>query len=134
MVSTEKILFSLQMAEESLQEVHLFLKDGKTRSLLNSLYNLFYYGMEALLFSEDIHCRSHTEMKRKFIDNVLLTGVFSKHFPDEKDSHRWEETLETVFKTKEENEKGKRFTPGEVGALVQKGETFLNIVKKLILV
>ncbi|MBI3604621.1 MAG: hypothetical protein HY202_01180, partial [Nitrospirae bacterium] len=49
MVSTEKILFSLQMAEESLQEVHLFLKDGKTRSLLNSLYNLFYYGMEALL-------------------------------------------------------------------------------------
>ncbi|MBI1818704.1 MAG: hypothetical protein HYR81_00040 [Nitrospirae bacterium] len=73
-------------------------------------------------------------MKRKFIDNVLLTGVFSKHFPDEKDSHRWEETLETVFKTKEENEKGKRFTPGEVGALIQKGEIFLNIVKKLILV
>jgi uncharacterized protein (UPF0332 family) len=134
MVSTEKILFSLQMAEESLQEVHLFLKDGKTRSLLNSLYNLFYYGMEALLFSEDIHSRSHSEMKRNFIDKVLLTGGFSKHFPDEKDSHRWEGTLETVFKTKEENEKGKRFTPVEVGALVQKGESFLNIVKKLILV
>ena len=134
MVSTEKILFSLQMAEESLQEVHLFLKDGKTRSLLNSLYNVFHYGMEALLFSEDIHCRSHAELKRSFIDKVLLTGSFSKHFPDEKDSHRWEETLEKVFKAKEENEEGNIFTPGEVNELVQKGESFLNIVKKLILV
>ncbi|MBI3352233.1 MAG: HEPN domain-containing protein [Nitrospirae bacterium] len=128
MISTERILFSLQMAEESLQEVHLLFKDNKTRSLLNSLYNVFYYGMETLLLKQDIHCRSHSELKKTFFEKVIRAGLL------EKDSSRWENKIEDIFRVKEENEKGKKFTDEEVNDFIKRGEAFLKSVKRYLLV
>ncbi|MBI1820545.1 MAG: HEPN domain-containing protein [Nitrospirae bacterium] len=128
MISTERILFSLQMAEESLQEVHLLFKDNKTRSLLNSLYNVFYYGMETLLLKQDIHCRSHSELKKTFFEKVIRAGLLKK------DSSRWENKIEDIFRVKEENEKGKKFTDEEVNDFIKRGEAFLKSVKRYLLV
>lgn len=126
MVSTDKVLFSLQMAEESLQEVHLLQKDRKIRSLLNSLYNLYHYGMESLLLSRDIHSRSHDQLRENFIKVILKSDP---GFPPS-----LEEELSALYRMKRENEKGKAFTPAEVKNWVEKGETFLNQVKKKVLV
>ena len=128
MVSTERVLFSLQMSEESLQEVHLLLRDGKIRSLLNSLYNVFYYGIEAVLLALDIHSRGHTGLKKNFIEKVVRPGIFPKH------PTGWEKEIETIFKVKEENEKGKTFISEEVQPLIQSGELFLKTVKTHLLV
>ena len=128
MISTERVLFSLQMSEESLQEVHLLLRDHKTRSLLNSLYNVFYYGMEAILLNQDIHCRSHAELKKVFFEKIIRSGLLPEH------SSGWENKIETVFKVKEENEKGKIFTSEEIQRFIQSGEMFFNSVKKHLLV
>ncbi|MHB8481910.1 MAG: hypothetical protein ACYDBV_04115 [Nitrospiria bacterium] len=128
MISTERVLFSLQMSEESLQEVHLLVKDNKTRSLLNSLYNVFYYGMEALLLNQDVHCRNHTELKKVFFEKIIRAGILPEH------SSGWENVIETVFNVKEENEKGKTFTPEEIQRFIQNGESFCNSIKRLLLV
>lgn len=125
MTSTDKVLFSLQMAEESFQEVELLLKDGKTRSLLNSLYNVYYYGMEAILLNQDILCRKHDEVKRMFIEKHLRTGLLPLS---------WEKEIETVFKMKDENEKGVLPSQKEIDRLIQTGHSFLNAVKGYLLV
>lgn len=125
MISTDKILFSLQMAEESFQEVQLLLKDGKTRSLLNSLYNVYYYGMEAILLNQDISCRKHDEVKQTFIEKFLRTGLLPRS---------WEKEIEAVFKMKDENEKGVLPAAKEVHRLIQTGKTFLKSVKGNLLV
>jgi uncharacterized protein (UPF0332 family) len=125
MISTDKVLFSLQMAEESFQEVQLLLKDGKTRSLLNSLYNVYYYGMEAILLNQDISCRKHDEVKQTFIEKFLRTGLLPRS---------WEKEIEAVFKMKDENEKGVLPAAKEVHRLIQTGKTFLKSVKGNLLV
>jgi uncharacterized protein (UPF0332 family) len=125
MISTDKVLFSLQMAEESFQEVQLLLKDGKTRSLLNSLYNVYYYGMEAILLNQDVACRKHDEVKKTFIEKILRTGLLP--LP-------WEKEIEAVFKMKDENERGIFPSAKEVDRLIQTGESFLKSVKAYLLV
>lgn len=125
MISTDKVLFSLQMAEESFQEVRLLLKDGKTRSLLNSLYNVYYYGMEAILLNQDISCRKHDEVKKTFIEKLLRTGILPLS---------WEKEIETIFKMKDENEKGILPAEREIDRLIQAGDSFLKSVKGHLLV
>lgn len=132
MVSTEKVLFSLQMAEESLQEVQLLFKDGKTRSLLNSLYNVYYYGMEAILQRLDVHCRSHSELKKNFISLILQKGLFDKMV--DPTSTPWDQEIETVFQMKSENEKGLIPSDSEIRRVVQTGERFLKGVKNHLLI
>ncbi|MBI1823708.1 MAG: hypothetical protein HY200_01380 [Nitrospirae bacterium] len=132
MVATEKVLFSLQMAEESFQEVQLLSKDGKTRSLLNSLYNLYYYGIEAILLGQDIHCRSHIELKNAFMTHILRRGLFRK--ADEKEPIDWEKEIESIFNVKNKNENGILPSKDEVLRLVQAGEHFLKRIRNHLLI
>jgi uncharacterized protein (UPF0332 family) len=132
MVSTEKVLFSLQMSEESFQEVQLLFKDGKTRSLLNSLYNVYYYGMEAILQSLDVHCRSHSELKKNFIALIRQKDLFDKTVKPI--STRWDQEIETIFEMKSKNEKGFIPSDSEVQRLIQTGEQFLKGVKNYLLI
>lgn len=127
MISTDKILFSLQMAEESLQEVQLLFRDGMTKSLLNSLYNVFYYGMEAALLNQNIISRNHAELKNNFIKKILQNHVFENE--EISNSIGWEKEIETIFKMKDENDRGVQPSPREVQRLIQSGHLFLNRIK-----
>lgn len=119
------------MAEESLQEVRLLLGDKKYRSLLNSLYNVYYYSMEAFLFREEVHCRSHEELKKSFLEKIH-SGAF--HFTGiSADPATWDSDLETIFKTKRDNEKGILPSPMIILSLIQRGERFFEAIKLLLL-
>jgi len=116
------------MAEESFQEALILHKDGKTRSVLNSLYNVYYYGMEALLLNQDIHCRNHDQLRTAFCEKFLQNHLFGMN--DRSDSNFWQKEIEMIFKVKDENDKG--FLPSglEVQRLIRTGSNFLNSVKK----
>ncbi|HXN07506.1 MAG TPA: hypothetical protein VN944_10645 [Nitrospiria bacterium] len=114
------------MGEESLQEVHLLRKDHKTRSLINSLYNIYYYGMESLLLTREIHSRNHQQLKDNFISKVV------KNDPSMPSS--LEEEIAAVYQLKSGNDAGETFPVSEIDRWVEKGENFLALIKKKILV
>ena len=132
MISTDKVLFSLQMAEESLQEVQLLFRDGMTKSLLNSLYNVFYYGMEAVLRDQNFLSRNHAELKKTFIEKILRNHLIEKE--ENSSPIMWEKELETIFKVKDENDKGILPHSQEILRLIQTGTLFLNRIKNYLLI
>lgn len=115
----------LELASVSLNDAKILAENEIWSSSIYKLYQGCYYAMSVLLFIHSIDAKSHEEVKFKFINKFIESGLFNTDFGS---------LVSNLFDCKFDNENSEcRLFDREITLpLIMKSDEFITIVKTFV--